>query len=208
MTSRPPLAISQRQPQRTLSGSGLSQRPTTQRSLSQQYLPQSPIRRTDSFNEQGADSADGAQNRYGTSTRRGGSKLKLELANDGIIHAGFIESPQNLDPMSANRVFTPSRVMSMNDAPDLGDMSPQTSRCHTVDGDSVPLPMPPRRARFAAPTKRFQPPTINTPAKKDSRPKPFVLEVPPDAPRYSSPGKQEPCGRTRNDNARTQQDTN
>ncbi|KAF2968994.1 hypothetical protein GQX73_g4565 [Xylaria multiplex] len=195
MTSRPPLALSQRQPQRTLSGSGLSQRPATQRSLSQQYLPQSPIRRSDSFNnEQGADGSDGAQNRYGTTPRRGGSKLKLELANDNIVHSGFVESPKNPDPLSANKVFTPSRVMSMTDAPDLGDMSPQTSRCQTVDGDSTPLPMPPRRARFAAPTKRFQPPPMNAPTKKDSRPKPFVLDAPSDAPRYSSMGKQEPCG--------------
>ncbi|GAW15462.1 hypothetical protein ANO14919_048720 [Xylariales sp. No.14919] len=209
MTSRPPLAISQRQPQRTLSGSGLSQRPATQRSLSQQYLPQSPIRRSDTFtNEQGADGGDGAQTRYGTTPRRGGSKLKLELANDGIVHSGFVESPQNPDPLSANKVFTPSRVMSMADAPDLGDMSPQTSRCQTVDGDSAPLPMPPRRARFAAPTKRFQPPPINAPVKKDSRPKPFVLDAPPEAPRYSSMGKQEPCGRARKTEGGSQRDTN
>lgn len=198
MTSRPSLAISQRQPQRSLSGSGLSQRPATQRSLSQQYLPQSPIRRSDSFNnEQGSDGGDGAQNRYGTTPRRGGSKLKLELANDGIIHAGFVESPQNPDPLSANKVFTPSRVMSMTDAPDLGDMSPQTSRCQTADMDSTPLPMPPRRARFSMPTKRFQPPPTNAPVKKDARTKPFVLEAPPEAPKYSTMGKQEPCGRTR-----------
>ncbi|KAH8156711.1 hypothetical protein CIB48_g11536 [Xylaria polymorpha] len=163
MTSRPPLAISQRQPQRTLSGSGLSQRPAPQRSLSQQH-PQSPIRRSDSFNsEQGADGGDGTQTRYGTTPRRGGSKLKLELSNDGIDHAGFVESPQNPDPLSANKVFTPSRVMSMADAPDLGDMSPQTSRCQTADGDSTPLPMPPRRARFAMPTKGFQSAPVNAP---------------------------------------------
>ncbi|KAI0400046.1 transcription mediator subunit Med12 [Xylaria palmicola] len=208
MTSRPPLAISQRQPQRTLSGSGLSQRPTTQRSLSQQHLPQSPIRRSDSFNnEPGADVGDGAQIRYGATPRRGGSKLKLELANDGIDHAGFVESPQNPDPLSANKVFTPSRVMSMTDAPDLGDMSPQTSRCQTVDGDSVPFPMPPRRARFTVPTKG-PPPPVSAPTKKDSRPKPFVLEVPPEAPRYSTMGKQEPCGRTRKNQGGTQRDTN
>ncbi|KAI0425296.1 transcription mediator subunit Med12 [Xylaria sp. FL1042] len=209
MTSRPPLAISQRQPQRTLSGSGLSQRPATQRSLSQQYLPQSPIRRSDSFSsEQGAsDGGDGAQARYGTTPRRGGSKLKLELANDGIVHTGFVESPQNPDPLSANKVFTPSRVMSMADAPDLGDMSPHSSRCQTVDGDAAPLPMPPRRARFAAPTKRFQPPPTSAPIKKDARPKPFVLEAPPDAPRYSSMGKQEPCGRTKKNEGGTRRDT-
>ncbi|KAI1824376.1 transcription mediator subunit Med12 [Xylaria intraflava] len=208
MTSRPPLAISQRQPQRTLSTSGLSQRPATQRSLTQQYLPQSPIRRPDSFSESGVDGPDGAQSRYGMTPRRGGSKLKLELANDGIAHAGFVESPQNPDPLSANKVFTPSRVMSMTDAPDLGDMSPQTSRCQTVDGESAPLPMPPRRGRFVAPTKRFQPPPTNAPPKKESRPKPFVLDVPPEAPRYPNMGKQEPCGRTGNSEGGTRRDTN
>ncbi|KAI1749282.1 transcription mediator subunit Med12 [Xylaria castorea] len=208
MTSRPPLAISQRQPQRTLSGSGLSQRPAPQRSLSQQH-PQSPIRRSESFSsEQGADGGDGAQTRYGTTPRRGGSKLKLELTNDGIDHAGFVESPQNPDPLSANKVFTPSRVMSMTDAPDLGDMSPQTSRCQTADGDSIPLPMPPRRARFVIPTKGLQSAPVNAPVKKDLRSKPFVLEVPPEAPRYSSMGKQEPCGRTRKNQGGTQRDTN
>ncbi|KAI1188147.1 transcription mediator subunit Med12 [Nemania serpens] len=209
MTSRPPLALSQRQPQRTISGSGLSQRPVPQRSLSQQYPPQSPIRRADSFgNEQGADGGDGAQSRYGTTPRRGGSKLKLELVNDGIDHRGFVESPQNPDPLSANKVFTPSRVMSMTDPPDLGDMSPQTSRCQTVDGDSTPLPMPPRRARFAVPVKRSQPPLANAPVKKDARSKPFVLEAPPEAPRYSTMGKQEPCGRIRKDEVGTRRDTN
>ncbi|KAI1154130.1 transcription mediator subunit Med12 [Nemania diffusa] len=196
MTSRPPLAIPQRQPQR-IGGSGLSQRPVSQRSLSQQYAPQSPIRRSDSFsNEQGVDGVggDGAQTRYGTTPRRGGSRLKLELANDGIDHAGFVESPQNTDPLSANKVFTPSRIMAMAEAPDLGDMSPQTSRCYTVDGDSAPLPMPPRRARFAVPAKRPQPPPVNAPVKKDVRPKPFVLETPAEAPRYSNMGKQAPCG--------------
>ena len=96
----------------------------------------------------------------------------------------------------------------MADAPDLGDMSPQPSRCQTVDGDAAPLPMPPRRARFAPPTKRFQPPPTVTPAKKDSRPKPFVLEAPSDAPRYSNMGKQEPCGRGKMNERGSQRDVN
>lgn len=96
----------------------------------------------------------------------------------------------------------------MTDPPDLGDMSPQTSRCQTVDGDSTPLPMPPRRARFAVPVKRSQPPLANAPVKKDARSKPFVLEAPPEAPRYSTMGKQEPCGRIRKDEVGTRRDTN
>ncbi|KAI1090042.1 hypothetical protein F5B19DRAFT_347250 [Rostrohypoxylon terebratum] len=210
MTSRPPMAVPQRQPQRTLSGSGLSQSPTHQRTLSQQYLPQSPIRKSDTFSEQASDLGDVAQNRYNTLPRRGGSRLKLELANDGIEHPGFSESPQNLDALSANKVFTPSRVMSMNDVSDAGDMTPRTSRCQTADDDSVPLPMPPLRTRLVVPAKRPEPSTTtttSTPPKKDARPKPFVLETPSIAPRYPNMGKPEPAGKTRTkDTARASTD--
>ncbi|KAI1140827.1 hypothetical protein F5Y05DRAFT_288283 [Hypoxylon sp. FL0543] len=205
MTSRPPMAVPQRQPQRTLSGSGLSQSPTHQRTLSQQFLPQSPIRKPDSYSEQAADLSDVAQGRFNTLPRRGGSRLKLELANDGIEHPGFSESPQNLDALSANKAFTPSRVMSMNDISDAGDMTPRTSRCQTADEDSVPLPMPPRRTRFVIPAKRPEPSSTstNTPPKKDARPKPFILETPSIAPRYPNMGKPEPIGKTRNKDAAT-----
>ncbi|KAK7962177.1 transcription mediator subunit Med12 [Apiospora aurea] len=197
MTSRPPLAVSQRQPQRSLSGPGLSQRPPHQRTISQQqHPPPSPIRKSEGFSDfAAADAADVSQNqaRYGTTPRRGGSKLKLELANDGIDHAGFSESPQNL-------AFTPSRIMPpMNDVSDLGDLSPNPSRCPTADNDAAPLPMPPRRARFIVPVSHSRPPpaaapTPAAPPKKDVRPKPFVLEAPSAAPRYSNMGKQEPTG--------------
>lgn len=197
MTSRPSLAVSQRQPQRqpqrSLSGSGLSQRPAHQqhqRTLSQQYLPPSPIR-----NDLTPDAGDVTQGRYGTTPKRGGSRLKLELelTNDGNDHAGFSESPHNLDPLSANKAFTPSRMMPMTDASEMGDISPQPSRSQTADNDPVPLPMPPRRPRFVVPISR--PRLSSTPAapiKKDTRPKPFVLEVPSSAPRYSSMGKSDP----------------
>ncbi|KAI5867594.1 hypothetical protein GGS23DRAFT_612744 [Durotheca rogersii] len=195
MTSRPPMAVPPRQPQRTLSGSGLSQSPAHHRTLSQQYLPPSPVRKSDSFSDQTSDSGDVVQGRFNALPRRGGSKLKLELANDGIEHAGFSESPQNLDALSANKAFTPSRVMSVNDVSDAGDMTPRTSRCQTADDDSTPLPMPPRRTRFVVPVKRPEPSTPSTPLKKDARPKPFVLDTPSAAPRYPNMGKAEPIGK-------------
>ncbi|RYP77852.1 hypothetical protein DL771_000949 [Monosporascus sp. 5C6A] len=196
MTSRPSLGVSQRQPQRSLSGSGLSQRPVPQRTLSQQYLPQSPIRRPESYSEQNSDVGDVSQTRFATAPRRGGSKLKLELANDGIDHAGFSESPQTLDPLSASKVFSPSRMMPTTEMSDIGDMIPHALRGNTIDGDSAPLPMPPRRARFVVPASRAQQEgtSSNTPAtgaKKDARPKPFTLEAPSAAPRYSNMGKQQ-----------------
>lgn len=133
---------------------------------------------------------------YGTTPRAGGSKLKLELSNDGITHAGFSESPLTLDPLSANKPFTPSRMMPMGDVSPLGDMSAPPSRCQTADNDSIPFPMPPRRARFAAPALRLGKPASapSAPAKKDVKPKPFVLETPAAAPRYSNMGKGEPSG--------------
>lgn len=202
MTSRPPLAVSQRQPQRSLSGPGLSQRPAAQqRTLSHQYLPSSPVRKSEAGLPElpPVDPGDGSQPRYGAVSRRGGSRLKLELANDGIDHAGFSESPQTLDPLSANKVFTPSRIMApMHDVSDLGDLSPNPSRCQTADNDSVPLPLPPRRAHFVVPSSNARPPppssSVAAAPKKETRPKPFVLETPAAAPRYTSPGKQDALG--------------
>ncbi|RYP32774.1 hypothetical protein DL767_005022 [Monosporascus sp. MG133] len=196
MTSRPSLGVSQRQPQRSLSSSGLSQRPVPQRTLSQQYLPQSPIRRSESYTEQISDVGDVSQTRFATAPRRGGSKLKLELANDGIDHAGFSESPQTLDPLSASKVFSPSLMMPTTDMSDIGDAIPHTLRANTIDGDSAPLPMPPRRAQFVVPASRPQQEgtssnTSAAGAKKDTRPKPFTLEAPSVAPRYSNMGKQQ-----------------
>jgi mediator of RNA polymerase II transcription subunit 12, fungi type len=134
--------------------------------------------------------------RYGTTPRRGGSRLKLELANDGIVHAGFSESPQHLDhPLSANRVFTPSRMMPVNEPSEMGEMSPHHSRAPTAY-DSAPLPMPPRRTRcapsFHVPKPTSSPAAVAS-AKKDAKPKPFVLETPAAAPRYSKMGRPEPC---------------
>src|SRR6266566_5202247 len=122
MTSRPPLGVQQRQPQRSLSGSGLSQRPPHQRSLSQQFPP-SPIRKEAFLDFSSPDAGDVAQGRNGT-FRRGGSRLKLELSNESITGAGLSESPNALE---SSRVFTPSRIMPLTDTPELGDMSPRTS---------------------------------------------------------------------------------
>lgn len=182
MTSRPPLGVQQRQPQRSLSGGGLSQRPAHQRTLSQQYLPPSPIRK-ETFLDFSDNRSDVAQTQYGT-PRRGGSRLKLELSNNPITETSIIESPNAID--SSTRVFTPSRVMPLTDASELGEMSPRNStRGQAVDADAAPLPMPKRRPRFALPTagrdSNILPPA---PVKKDPRPKPYNLEVPSAAPRY------------------------
>lgn len=201
MSSRPPLGVQQRPPpSRSLSGSGtLSQRPQAhQRSLSSsQYLPSSPVRSNiggDLPADAGSagtttQAGNAVQPQYGGTPRRVGSRLRVELANDGITHSGFAESPTNTGALDPSKPFTPSRVMppSMTEASDLGDMSsPRTSRGgQTADNENIPLPMPRRRCRFALPdAKKNTSAPAPAPAKKDSRPKPYSIEVPAAAPRY------------------------
>ncbi|KAJ9155458.1 Transcription mediator subunit Med12 [Pleurostoma richardsiae] len=190
MTSRPPLGVQQRQPQRSLSGSGLSQRPPHQRTLSQQYLPTSPIRK-ETFLDFADNRSDVPQTQYGT-PRRGGSRLKLELSHDPLEPPSLLaDSPGATDPSS--RVMTPSRMMPMMmDTSDLGALSPHASaRAQSLDNDTTPLPMPKRRPRFALPATgaavRRQTPHSSAPVpagRKDTRPKPYTIEVPPVAPHF------------------------
>ncbi|KUI59016.1 Mediator of RNA polymerase II transcription subunit 12 [Cytospora mali] len=73
------------------------------------------------------------------------------------------------------------------DLSDPGDVgSPRTSRRgQTAEIDNHPLPMPRRRPRFVVPdARKSMPPPAPPAAKKDNRPKPYTVEVPPAAPRY------------------------
>ncbi|KAK0655862.1 hypothetical protein B0T16DRAFT_315206 [Cercophora newfieldiana] len=186
MTSRPSLGVQQRQPSRKLSGPNLSQR-TAQRPRA--YLPPSPIRKETTFHDfSPTDPADASQ-KYGAQ-RRGGSRLKLELSHDptdAFTHGGISESPNAID---SSKPFTPSRIM-----PPTDDMSPHLSiQTQIVDLDG-PLPMPARRPRFTADISRRDPPSsaANLP-KKDARPKPYTVEVPAAAPRYSTHTKADSQG--------------
>lgn len=193
MSSRPPMGVPQRQPpSRSLSSSSnLSQRPAHQRTLSSQHIPPSPIRNnTADFSADAASQASNVvQTQYGT-PRRGGSRLRLELANDGIIHSGFVESPTSATALDPSKSSAPLRAMPPaipGDVTDPGDVSsPRTSRHgQTADIDNNPLPMPRRRPRFAIrDTRKAMAPPAPPPAKKDNRPKPYTIEVPPAAPRY------------------------
>lgn len=212
MSSRPQLGVQQRPPpSRSLSAQGsLSQRPVHQRSVSNQFLPPSPARNSAAdFPGSGpaaaanatpaaaADPSAGqpanvAQPHHGT-PRRGPSRLRLELANDNITHSGFVESPTGSGPLDLTKSFTPSRVMpsSMTDASDIGDMSsPRTSRGgQPADDVNTPLPYPRRRCRFALPDAKkavpaLGPAPVKRDSNRDSRPKPYSMEVPAVAPRY------------------------
>ncbi|KAF6837982.1 Mediator of RNA polymerase II transcription subunit 12 [Colletotrichum musicola] len=186
MTSRTPMGVQPRPPpqQRTLSSSGLSvQRPTHQRTLSAQYLPQSPVRKENLIDLTGdPNDAAVAQNRYGTLPRRGGSRLKLELSNDAMLPQHSVaDSPKTL---------TPSRLMPKNESSNLTDMSsPASAKGLPVDSDNPPMPMPKRRQRFVVPAVVKDSPAPTVAVKKDGRPKPYHLETPAVAPRYAPFGK-------------------
>lgn len=187
-----------RPPQRTLSSSSLSvPRPSLQqRSLSQQYLPSSPVRA-----EQSPDAAsvtDSPQGRHGASFQRGASRLRLELSSDPLMAPpSATNSPQGL---------TPSRMLPLADP--METMSPAAmSRSSQQDLDNPPMPMPRRRVPMPQHAQQYRdPPRPSAPVKKDARPKPWTVEIPTAAPRYVSGIKTDPKGRhdpsaTRNDAA-------
>lgn len=193
MTSRPPLGVQQRPPQHMGSAPALSQRPPAahQRAVpQQQFPPPSPQRKDASFYDfSPADPADGPPTRP-PAARRAGSRLKLELSHDpadSIPHtAPPSDSPSGIE---SSKAFTPSRIMAPGDSSDLGDMSPHLSVHPGLSVETVTrMPMPRRPPPFVAnlPRREMPPPQTGNPAKKDTRPKPFSLEAPPSAPRYST----------------------
>jgi mediator of RNA polymerase II transcription subunit 12, fungi type len=188
------MGVQPRPPQRSLSGSGLAvQRPPHQRTLSQQYLPPSPIRK-ETFSDltpEGGGGGDSSQSRYGATPRRGGSRLKLELSNDSMLAQPSVsDSPQTL---------TPARIMP-HEISDLSEMSPRPLGTVQQGGDSdnAPMPMPKRRPRYVLPKpRRDTRPAAPAPAtsRRDPRPKPYALDVPAAAPKYPPPIKVEPMGK-------------
>ncbi len=178
----------QQQPQQPQQQQSQSQ---LQQQQQQQQFPPSPVRRDTSLYDYspvdpGSDGPPPA--RLGLQ-RRAGSRLKLELSHDPadpILHGPITDSP---GAPESSKAFTPSRIMPPTDSSDLGDMSPRfPAHPLSVEMD-VPLPMPRRPPPFVttAPRRDMPPPPASTnSAKKDTRPKPYTVEPPASAPRYST----------------------
>ncbi|KAK5998819.1 Mediator of RNA polymerase II transcription subunit 12 [Cladobotryum mycophilum] len=167
MTSRTPIGVHPRPPQRTLSSSTLSvQRPThQQRAISQQLYPSSPVRK-DSFGDfPTVDPLDPLQTRHATTPRRAGSRLRLELSNNDLASS-------SVSALSSPQLLTPSRMVSMSEAMDGDGTSPALSRASQQDPDN------PR-----------------TSTRRDARPKAWTVEIPSEAPRLPSSSKHEPPNR-------------
>jgi mediator of RNA polymerase II transcription subunit 12 len=191
------MGVQPRPPQRTLSNPSV-QRPShqqQQRTLSQQHMPSSPVRK-DNIIDLSGDSPDVASGRHANTPRRGGSRLRLELSTDqpaGTLSAAT-SSPQSL---------TPSRIMPISDAADFGNMSPALSRASVQDPDNLSVPMPTRRLWPSQGPRHKRPVvTSNPPPKRDVRPKPYTVEIPAAAPRYSPNNTRSPLVNQRRDHYR------
>lgn len=173
------MGVQPRPPQRSVSSSSLPvQRPLTQRSLSQhqQFMPASPVRKDSNYIDLTGEPSDATPNRFTSTPRRGGSRLKLELSNDPY--------PEHISITSSPRSLTPSRVNPDPFEATTSTSSPALSKA-SQDFDNPPMPMPRRRPRPTQPVSipRLPAPTPIHP-KKDARPKPYVVEIPALAPRY------------------------
>ncbi|KAM0472037.1 hypothetical protein ACHAPX_008984 [Trichoderma viride] len=196
MTSRTPIGVHPRPPQRTVSSSTLPsvQRPPPQRALSQQLFPSSPVRKDSALSDASSDSIDHFQAqthgqgtaqaqshaRLVTTPRRVGSRLRLELSNVDPPHGtsallSATASATASAPTSAAsspQSHTTSRVPSMADGGDVGDSSPTPTRASAADpdNDNIPLPMPKRRLpasqTYSRLSKRLEAPPRPAPALK------------------------------------------
>ncbi|KAG5979483.1 hypothetical protein E4U55_005107 [Claviceps digitariae] len=212
MTSRTPMGVQPRQPQRGLGPTLQVQRPSNQhqRTMSssqqqqqqqqqqqppqQQHLPSSPSKRDlVSASDPNTESTDALSTRHAsTPTRRQGSKLRLELSNE-------LASTGPLSATDSPQILTPSRIMpASSEAVDPENMSPAFSRASHHDGlDNPPMPMPKRRLPKSSHTVPATRPAVLTtpPARKDVRPKPYTVEIPSAAPRYASTNRNETAPR-------------
>ncbi|ELR03214.1 RNA polymerase II mediator complex subunit [Pseudogymnoascus destructans] len=187
MSTRPPQP-GPRPPQHSLGGTGMLQRQAQQRSHLQQSQQPSRGRTSDSVVEVIADGAETAPPRLEPS-KPGGSMVRVE---------GLTAQKQNIVSMELpSQAGTPGAVMPLpkragqripfrrHDA--QSDAPKQVGSPHKSSAN-LPLPMPARPGRSGVSHIRRQAHDAGNSPKKESRPKPYVLEAPLDAPSYTSNG--------------------
>jgi mediator of RNA polymerase II transcription subunit 12 len=137
------------------------------------------------------DGSDATLGRYGNIPRNGGSRLKLEISKDSK-NTAFVESPK---PTSvAAPTWRPSlpprgRPRIHFNVPSASNLSPRPSQDER-ENDAIirPMPLPARPGQYVPPTREKSRMSLGNSAKKEARPKPYVLEVPTAAPHYSPNG--------------------
>ena len=123
--------------------------------------------------------------------RIGTSRLRVEISTDSKT-ADLVESPR---PISASTpIWKPAqpprgRPQLHFDVPSVSNLSPRPAQDGNQEEVAIkPMPLPMRPGKHA-PLKIEKPkPTAASSAKKDVRPKVYVLETPAAAPHYSPNG--------------------
>lgn len=178
MTARP--SVGQRLPPKSLSANLL------QRTSS----PSSPSKRSnDSPADVPFDGPDVALQRYGGAPRNGGSRLKLETSRDS--QEAVCGSETAKAPAEAPHIWRPPRGRPQLhfDVPSVSNPGPRAAQEGTAAEVAInPMPLPVRPGKHLRPSlsrPRREPGNLQ---KKDARPKPYILEVPAAAARYSPGG--------------------
>ncbi|OBT64473.1 hypothetical protein VE03_05330 [Pseudogymnoascus sp. 23342-1-I1] len=195
MSTRPPQP-GPRPPQRSLSGTGMLQRQAQQRSHLQQTQQQQPSPGRASDSSAAAEAmADGVGAQMASPrlepSKPGGSMVRVEGLTAQKQNIGSLGSPSSpagtpgavIMPLSQRGKprFPFRRHEAQADAPkSVG--SPQKSTAN------LPLPMPARPGRSGVSHVRKKAHDGGNSPKKETRPKPYVLEAPADAPSYPSNG--------------------
>ena len=186
MTSRPSVG---QPPRRSLSSTNAIQRPPPHRTLSQQFSSSSPTRRgNEGFVDLTFD-GDAALGRHGP--RIGTSRLRVEISKDSKA-SEMVESPKPIS--DATPTWRPSlpprgRPKLHFDVPSVGNLSPRPLQEEGQNEAAIkPMPLPVRPGQYPPPSSEKVRSAPNNVAKKDARPKPYVLEVPTAAPYYSPNG--------------------
>ena len=185
MSSRPNLGGSRALQRSSSMTSAAHNRPAPNRTLSQQFSSSSPTRQ--GFVDLTFD-GDGTLGRH--APRIGTSRLRVEISKDSRA-SETVESPKPAsDTTPTWRPSLPPRGRPQLhfDVPSVSNLSPRPAQDgghNEVMIKPMPLPVRPRHAPPSSQKTRSAP---NNTAKKDARPKPYVLEVPADAPHYSPDG--------------------
>ncbi|PMD54318.1 RNA polymeras-like protein II mediator complex component Srb8 [Hyaloscypha bicolor E] len=186
MTSRP--SVGRQGPQRSLSSTNALQRPPPHRTLSQQFSSSSPTRRgNEGFVDLTFDESVLA--RHGP--RVGTSRLRVEISKDSGP-SEMVESPKPIS--DAAPTWRPSlpprgRPQLHFDVPSVSNLSPHPAQDGGQNEVTIkPMPLPVRPGQHAPPSSEKSRAAPSNAAKKDARPKPYILEVPTAAPHYSPNG--------------------
>jgi mediator of RNA polymerase II transcription subunit 12, fungi type len=158
------------------------QRPTPHKTFSQQY----PSRKSDNFVDL---TLDGAETGRCGPSRLVGSRFKVELSKDSKDVPALIESPRMAETMPKSepargrpKLHFDGYRPELHGAEDTSVLSSIRKVENVTGQDSMPLPR--RPVQSAPPFARGQRATPANGAKREVRPKPYVLGVPSAAPHY------------------------